>query len=122
MGYSVLLEDDSRVRFNARSYRTLPSRPEERTFVEFTLSHLGDEHYGGAAAYTCHTDASDVAYHLLYDGPGVCLESDPQLIPVTLVHLDDSQPLTCHFLVEVLPACDPLDSTPASEDIISSQR
>ena len=84
---------DSGMRFPSRSYQTLPPHPDGRTFGELTLSPC-DDNLGSAAAYIRNREASDNAYHLVYDGLGVSLTDSPQLIPVNLVRLDGSPALT----------------------------
>ena len=72
-----------------------------------------------AAAYIRNREASDNAYHLVYDGLGVSLTDFPQLIPVNLVRLDGSPALTGHYMVDLLPVND--DSYPL-ERFVSSGR
>ena len=114
----LLLGRDSWMRFSSRSYQTLPPHPDGRTFGELTLSPCEDN-LGSAAAYIRNREASDNAYHLVYDGLGVSLTDSPQLIPVNLVRLDGSPALTGHNMVDLLPVND--DSYPL-ERFVSSAR
>ena len=106
------------MRFHSRSYQTLPSHPDGRTFGELTLSPCGDN-LGSAAAYIRNHEAPANAYHLVYDGLGVSLTESPQLIPVDLVRLDGSPALTGHYRVDILPVN--ADSNPL-ERFVSSGR
>ena len=114
----LLLGRNSWIRFPSRSYQTLPPHPDGRTFGELTLSPC-DDNLGSAAAYIRNREASDNAYHLVYDGLGVSLTDSPQLIPVNLVRLDGSPALTGHYMVDLLPVND--DSYPL-ERFVSSGR
>ena len=101
----LLLGRDSWMHFPSRSYQTLPPHPDGRTFGELTLSPCEDN-LGSAAAYICNREASDNAYHLVFDGLGVSLTDSPQLIPVNLFRLDGSPALTGHYMVDLLPVND----------------
>ena len=114
----LLLGRDSWMRFPSRSYQTLPHHPDDRTFGELTLSQCEDN-LGSTAAYIRNREASDNAYHLVYDGLGVSLTDSPQLIPVNLVRLDGSPALTGYYMVDLLPVND--DSYPL-ERFVSSGR
>ena len=114
----LLLGRDSWMCFPSRSYQTLPPHPDGRTFGELTLSPF-DDNLGSAAAYIRNREASDNAYHLVYDGLGVSLTDSPQLIPVNLVRLDGSPALTGHYMVDFLHVND--DSYPL-ERFVSSGR
>ena len=92
--------------------------PDGRTFGELTLSPC-DDNLGSVAAYIRNREASDNAYHLVYDGLGVSLTDSPQLIPVNLVRLDRSPALTGHYMVDLLHVND--DSYPL-ERFVSSGR
>ena len=106
------------MRFHSRSYQTLSPQPDSRVFGELALS-LCDDNLGSAAAYIRNHEISDADFHLIYDGLGVSLTDSPQLIPVNLVRLDGSPPLTGHYMVNLLPVHD--DSNP-SERFVSSGR
>ena len=106
------------MRFHSRSYQTLPSHPDGRTFGELTLSPCGDN-LDSAAAYIRNHEAPANAYHLVYDGLGVSLTESPQLIPANLVRLDGSPALTGHYMVDILPVN--ADSNPL-ERFVSSGR
>ena len=112
----LLLGRDSWMRFPSHSYQTLPPHPDGRTFGELTLSPC-DDNLGSAAAYIRNREASDNAYHLVYDGLGVSLTDSPQLIPMNLVRLDGSPALTDHYMVDLLPVND--DSYPLERFIFS---
>ena len=86
----LLLGRNSWMRFHSRSYQTLTPTPDGRLFGELTLSHTFDDACNGAAAYVHSHGAPDTAYHLVYDGPGVCFNITPQLIPVHLIRADGS--------------------------------
>ena len=115
----LLLGRDSWMRFPSRSYHTLPSHPDGRTFCESTLSPCEDNR-DRAAAYIRNREASDNAYHLVYDGLGVSLTDSPQLIPVNLVRLDGSPSLTGHYMVDLRPVND--DSYPCERFVSSSRQ
>ena len=85
----LLLGRDSWMRFLSCSNQTLPPHPDGRTFGELILSPCEDN-LGSTAAYIRNREASDNAYHLVYDGLGVSLTDSPQLIPANLVRLDGS--------------------------------
>ena len=71
MQYAVLLGRERWMRFNTRSYRTLPPRPHDhRVFGELTLSHHATT---GVSAYTIIPTATDGGFHLLYDGTVVVI-------------------------------------------------
>ena len=114
----LLLGRDSWMRFPFRSYQTLPPHPDGPTFGELTLSPC-DDNLGGTAAYICNREASDNAYHLVYDGLGVSLTDSPQRIRVNLVRLVGSPALTSPYMVDLLPVND--DSYPL-ERFVSSGR
>ena len=114
----LLLDRDSWMRFHSRSYQTLSPQPDGRIFGELTLS-LCDDNLGSAAAYIRNREASDAAYHLVYDGQGAALTDSPQLIPVNLVGFDGSPALTGHYMVDFLPVH---DNSNLSERFVSSDR
>ena len=98
----ILLGLDSWMRFYSRSDQTLPSTPDERVLGELTLVHICDNNLGGSFVYIRNCDAPGVAYHLIYEGKGVSLDTTPQLTPVNLVRLDGSPSLTGHYMVCLL--------------------
>ena len=104
--------------FHSRSYHTLSPQPDCRIFSPLTLP-LCDHHLGRAAADIRIREASDAAYHLVYDGQSVSLTDFPQLIPVNLVGFDGTPALTGHYIVDSLPVHE--DSNP-SERFVSSGR
>ena len=89
------------MRFNTRSYRTLPPRPYDNRFPgELTLSHHATT---GVSAYAIDPTATDGGFHLLYDGTvGVTLSNEPQLLEVNLVRNNGSPALTGPYLVDML--------------------
>ena len=97
----LLLGRDSWMRFHSRSYQTLAFTPDGRLFGELTLSHTLGDARNSAAAYVHSREATDTAYHLVYDGPGVSLSITPQLVPVHLIRLDGSPALTGHYMVNM---------------------
>ena len=78
------------MRFHSRSYQTLPSTPHGRVLSEPILAHICDNAPGDASAYIRNCDAPDVAYHLIYEGEGVSLDTTPLLVPVNSVRLEGS--------------------------------
>ena len=60
-----------------RSYRTLAPTPDDYLFGELTLSHTSDDDFNTAASYIRSCEAPDAAYHLVYDGPDMSLNSAP---------------------------------------------
>ena len=82
------------MRFYSRSYQTLAPQPDGHIFGELTLLHIHDDAHNSATAYVCNCEASDIAYHLVYDGQGVSLGRAPQFVPVNLIRLDGSLALT----------------------------
>ena len=84
-----------------------------------TYSHICDNNPSGSSAYIRNCDALDVAYHLIYEGKGVSLDTIPKLTPVNLVRLDDSPAFTGHYMVDLLPL---FDTSEATECFVSSGR
>ena len=76
MRCSLLLGRDRWMRFHSRSYQTLSPQPDGRIFGELILS-LCDDNLGSAAAYIRNREASNTAYHLVYDGLSVSLTNSP---------------------------------------------
>ena len=105
MQHEVLLDRDSWMRFNNRTYRFLPPRAmDHRMFGEIVLSHHAQ---AGVRAYAVNSVASDGDFHLCYDGVvGVTLSDEPKLLAVNLVRSNGSQALTGHYLVDMLPQSD----------------
>ena len=115
----LLLGRDSWMRFHSRSYQTLTPTPDGRLFGELTLSHTFGDACNGAAVYVHSHGAPDTAYHLVYDGPGVSLNTTPQLVPVHLIRLDGSPALTGHYMVNMITTHDYEDP---SEHFVGSGR
>ena len=103
--HAVLLGRDSWMRFNNRTYRSLPPRPSDhRIFGELELSHHAS---AGVRAYAVNPVVSGGDFHLCYDGAvGFTLSDDPKLLKVNLVRSNGSQALTGHCLVDMLPQSD----------------
>ena len=99
--------------FHSRFYRTLAPTPDGRLFGELTISRTFDDTCKSAA------EAPDAAYHLLYDGPGVSLNTAPQLVPMNLIRLDRSPALTGHYMVDIITTHDDQDP---SEHFVGSGR
>ena len=114
----LLLGRDSWMRFHSRSYQTLASASDGRVFGELTLSHTFDDAYNSATAYIQSCETRNVALQLIYDGPGMSLTSSPQLVPVKLIRLNGSPPLTGHYMVDITTTHDdqhPLEYFVASD-------
>ena len=105
MQHAVLMGRDSWMRFNFRSYRSLPPWPSDhRFFGELELSHHVP---AGVRAYAMNPVATGGGFHLRYDGTiGVALSDEPQLLAVNLVRSNGSHALTEHYLVDILPHSD----------------
>ena len=102
MQYPILLGRDSFMRFNTRTYRSLPPHPlDNHVYGEFTLSHHDPS---GAVAYVPDHSAPADQFHLRYAGDaGRCLTSDPQYVEVNLVRANGLPALTGDYLVDLLP-------------------
>ena len=109
----ILLGRDSWMRFHSRSYQTLPT-PDGRVLGEFILVHICNNSGGGTSAYIL-----EVAYHLIYEGTDMSLDTTPRLTPVNLVRRDSSPALTGHCMVDLLPLS---DSSETTECFVSSGR
>ena len=106
MQHAVLLGHDSMMRFNNRTYHSLPPQLlDHRIFGELELS---DQASAGVRAYAVNPVAlgggfhlvSPVAlgggFHLCNDGAvGVTLSDEPTLLTVKLVRSNCSRALTC---------------------------
>ena len=73
----ILFGRDSWMRFHSRSYQTLPPTPDGRVLGELTLAHICDNSGGGASAYIRYCDDLEVAYHLIYKGTDMSLDTTP---------------------------------------------
>ena len=107
------------MRFHSRSYQTLTPAPDGRIFGELILSHTFDDAYNSAAAYIRSREAPDAAHHFVNDGPGMSLNTSPQLVPVNLTHLDGSPALTVSYMVNIITTHDGQD---LSEHFVVSGR
>ena len=105
MQHAVMLGRDSWMRFNYRTYRSLPPRlTDHRIFGELELSHHAS---AGVRAYAVNPVASSGGFHLCYDGAvGVTLSDEPLLLTVDLVRSSGSQALTGHYLVDMFSQSD----------------
>ena len=103
MRFPILFRRDSWMRFHSRSYQTLPSTPDSRVHGELTLAHFCDNNHSGASVYIRNMDAPDVAYHLIYEGEGVSLDTTTQIPTLNLVRFDSSPSLIGHYMVDLLP-------------------
>ena len=104
MGCPLLLGRDSWMRFHSLSYQTLTPTHDGRIFGELAPSHTFD-----AAAHIRSCEAPDAAHHLAYDGPGMSLNTAPQLVRVNLVRFDGSPALTGHYMVDIATTHDGQD-------------
>ena len=102
MRRSLLIGRDSWMRFHSRSYQTLKPTPDGRIFGELTLSHTFNDAYNNATAYIRCRETPDALHHLVYNGPGMSLNSSPQLVPVNPTRLAGSPVLTGHFMVDII--------------------
>ena len=99
---SLLLGQDSWMRFHSCSYQTLAPTSDGRVSDELTLSHtFDDDAYNSATAYIRSHETPNVVHHLVYDGSGMSLNSSPQLVPVDLTRLNRSPALTVHYMVDI---------------------
>ena len=105
--HDVLLEHDSWIRSNDRSYRTLAPRPgNNRVWGALTLS-LSGQH--GATAFVPDLSTHRQSFHLLYGGDaGITLSHDHRLIEVDIVGRSGAPALTGCYLGDMLQAADTL--------------
>ena len=108
------------MRFHSRSYQTLPPASDGRIFGELTLLHTFNDAYNNATAYICCRKTPDAVHHLVYNGPGMSLNSSPQLVPVNLTRLDGPPVLTGHYMVDIITGYDGQD--PAEHFIVSGRQ
>ena len=94
------------MRLHSRSYQTLAPISDGHVFGELTLSHTFDDAHNSATAYIRSRETPNVVHHLVYDGPGMYLNSSPQLVPVNLIHLNGSPALTGHYMVDIVTTHD----------------
>ena len=107
------------MRFHSRSYQTLVPTPDGHLFGELTLLHIFGDACKSTAAYIRNCETPDAVYHLVYDDPGVSLNSTPQLTPVSLIRLDGSLAPTGRHMVDIIPTHDGQDP---SEHFVCSGR
>ena len=93
---------DGWMRFNGRSYRSLPLRPsDQRVFGELEFVHHAPT---GMSVYAIDPAARMEVFRLRYEGAaGVTLPDDPQLLAVNLVRSDGSPAVPRHYLVDMMP-------------------
>ena len=104
MQHAVLLGRDSWMRFNNRTYRSLPPRTNHRIFGELELSHHAP---ASVRAYAVNPVVLGGGFHLCYDGAvGVTLSDEPKLLAVNLIRSNGSHAFTGHYLVDMLPQSD----------------
>ena len=106
--------------FHSHSYRTLVPTSDGRVFGELTLSHTFDDAYNSATAYIRSRETPDAVHHLVYDGPGMSLNSSPQLVPVNLTRLNGSPALTGHYSVDIITTHDGQD--PSEHFVVSGRQ
>ena len=82
--------------------------------------HTFDDAYKSAAAYIRSRETPDAVHHLVYDGPGMFLNSSSQLVPVNLARLDGSSALTDHYLVDIITTHDGQD--PSEHFVVSGRQ
>ena len=99
------------MRFYSRSYQTLPSTPDGCVLDELTLAHICHNYLGGAFDYIRNCDAPGVAYHLIYEGMGMSLDTTAQLTPLNVGRLEGSPALTDHYMVDLLLLSDSSEPT-----------
>ena len=107
------------MRFHSRSYQTLAPKSDSRIYGELTLSLTFDDAYNSAATYIRSRETPDAVHHLVYDGPGMSLNSSLQLVPVNLTRLNESHVLTGHYIVDIITTHDGQDP---SEHFVVSDR
>ena len=113
MQHDVLLGRDSWMRFDYRSYRTLPSRrSNDEAMGELTLAHHKNE---GATAFFCARYCGcHQKYQLRYAGQWpiqlryagqwpIQVRPEHQMVQVEFVRRDGSPALVGHYLVDMLP-------------------
>ena len=114
-----LLGRNSWMRFHSRSYQTLAPKSDSRIYGELTLSLTFDDAYNSAAASIRSRETPDAVHYLVYDGPGMSLNSSLQLVPVNLTRLNGSPVLTGHYIVDIITTHDGHDP---SEHFVVSDR
>ena len=102
--HAVLLNRDSWMCFDKRSYSSLPLRPSgHRIFGELELSRHAPA--AGVHDYSIDPVASCGGFYFRYDSAvGVTLSDVPQVRAVHLVHNNGSQALTGHYLIKCSPS------------------
>ena len=105
MQHDVLLGRDSWMRFNDRSYRTLPPRPgNSRALRELTLSLPG---LHGATTIVPDSSAHHESFPMLHSrDAGITLSRDHRLVDVDLVRSNGAPALAGCYLIDMLYAAD----------------
>ena len=108
----MLLGRDSWMRFNSRTFSTLPRPgPDGRVMGELTLS---TRFSAGACVYATHDEAPESSFHLKYAGSsGISLGPEPTLIEVNLVRSSGLPALIGEYLVSFRPEVGALSSPDA---------
>ena len=109
MQHPILLGRDSWMRFEQRSYTTLPHQPHQPIRGELGLHH---HDRNGAAAFIPDDRSTDDVYHLRFSGPNtISLSSTPTPVEVNLVRQSGAPAFTGNYMVNMLPREDPLSDT-----------
>ena len=108
------------MRFPSRSYKTLAPTSDGRVFDELTLSHTVGNAYNSAIAYIRSCETPNAVHHLVYDGPGMSLNSSPQLAPVNLTRFNGSPALTGHYMDDIITTHDGQD--PSEHFVVSGRQ
>ena len=94
------------MRFEQRSYTTLPHQPPGPLFGDLSLLH---HDHNRAAAFIPDDRSEDDVYHLQYAGiRTISFLTTPALVKVTLVRQYGAPAFTGHYLVDMLSRDDPL--------------
>lgn len=100
MQHPVLLGRDSWMRFEQRTYITLPRQPPQPTFGALSLCTPFTDHL---STFIQDDRLPDDVYHLRYAGPdAVSLTPTPSLIRVNLVRSSGTPALTGNYWVDML--------------------
>jgi len=109
MQHPILLGRDSWMRFERRSYTTLPHQPPGPALGELSLFHHDPD---GAAAFVADDHSTNDIYHLRYTGTqAISLSTTPTLVEVNLVRQSGAPAFTGNYMVNMLPRDDFLSDT-----------
>ena len=101
MQHPVLLGHDSWMRFEQRTYTTLPRLPSRPLFGELSLA---TPYKDGLSTFVRDNRPSQDIIHLEFAGVhAVSLSATPSLVPVNLVRSSGLPAPTGHYLVDMLP-------------------